>query len=87
MFHHECKVKRDEDALETNTNDTTFKSRWERCWKKWCSIDQSTSECNKYMHSISAVLKERKRHLGSDYWWVIHPFSYFKYVFNRTMLF
>ncbi|XP_066594908.1 potassium/sodium hyperpolarization-activated cyclic nucleotide-gated channel 1-like [Prorops nasuta] len=56
------------------------RGRFKDLWSNWCKISERVPGCYKYLDSIAAVENEKERHLNSEYWWVIHPFSYFRFV-------
>lgn len=51
-----------------------------KVWTVWCGISKYTPKCSIYKDSLAAITAERRRHAGLKHWWIIHPFSYARYV-------
>ncbi|XP_014477559.1 PREDICTED: potassium/sodium hyperpolarization-activated cyclic nucleotide-gated channel 1-like [Dinoponera quadriceps] len=60
----------------------TFKN----VWIAWCSISKYTPKCNHYMASTATVTAERRRHATLKHWWIIHPFSYARFLWDTFMM-
>ncbi|EFN84743.1 potassium/sodium hyperpolarization-activated cyclic nucleotide-gated channel 4 [Harpegnathos saltator] len=54
----------------------TFKN----AWIAWCGISKYSPKCGHYMDSTVKVTAERRRQIALKHWWIIHPFSYARYV-------
>ena len=46
-------------------------------------VSESHPKTKKYFHSTDAVYKEIIRHMFSNYWYIIHPYSKFRQVLNK----
>ncbi|RLU15133.1 hypothetical protein DMN91_013020 [Ooceraea biroi] len=55
-------------------------------WKVWCSVSKYTPKCNHYMDSTAVVTAERRRHAKLKHWWIIHPFSYVRFLWDILMM-
>lgn len=78
MVEHTCELflKRESKIPFVTIEPLTFKN----VWKTWCSISKYTPKCDRFMDSRAAVAIERRRHAGFKHWWIIHPFSYVRYL-------
>ncbi|KAL0102622.1 hypothetical protein PUN28_018127 [Cardiocondyla obscurior] len=55
-------------------------------WTTWCGISKYTPKCNLYMDSMATIAAEKLRHSESKYWWIIHPFSYARFLWDTFMM-
>lgn len=78
MTKHFCElpVQQEHEFPFVSIKPLTFK----KVWIAWCGISKYTPKCGRYMDSTVKVTAERKRHAALKHWWVIHPFSYARYV-------
>ncbi|KAG5323930.1 HCN1 protein, partial [Acromyrmex heyeri] len=78
MIEHTCELFLKRENNFSFVKPLTFKN----IWTTWCSISKYTPKTNIYMDSTATMNAEKIRHTGSKYWWIIHPFSYARYVLN-----
>ncbi|KAG5322765.1 HCN4 protein, partial [Pseudoatta argentina] len=78
MIEHTCELFLKRENNFSFVKPLTFKN----IWTAWCSINKYTPKTNIYMDSTATMNAEKIRHTGSKYWWIIHPFSYARYVLN-----
>ncbi|XP_032682375.1 potassium/sodium hyperpolarization-activated cyclic nucleotide-gated channel 1-like [Odontomachus brunneus] len=78
MTKHICElpVNREHEFPFATIQPLTFKN----VWIAWCGISKYTPKCGRYMDSTATVTAERRRHAALKHWWIIHPFSYAKYL-------
>ncbi|XP_046832159.1 potassium/sodium hyperpolarization-activated cyclic nucleotide-gated channel 1-like [Vespa crabro] len=79
---HVCELLRSLDDWEKITN-------WWECKQlrsRYSNIDRRTPKCMQYMDNTSAVNVERKKYVRLKYRWIIHPFSYIKFLWETLMI-
>ncbi|XP_020280033.1 potassium/sodium hyperpolarization-activated cyclic nucleotide-gated channel 4-like [Pseudomyrmex gracilis] len=54
-------------------------------WISWCGISKYTPKCALYMDSTAKITAERNRHAALNHWWIIHPFSYVRFLWEIFM--
>ncbi|KAK2580594.1 hypothetical protein KPH14_007716 [Odynerus spinipes] len=80
---HVCELPKTLDDVGEIANWWDFK----QIWPMWSSVHKrATPRCNQYMDSISAVDAERKRHSRLKYWWIVHPFSFIRFLWESLMV-
>ncbi|KAI4481119.1 hypothetical protein M0804_009745 [Polistes exclamans] len=79
---HVCELLTRIDDLGEMASCWDFKQKW----YKLTSINKRTPRCMRYMDSMTAVNLEKRRHLRLKYSWVIHPFSYFRILWETFMM-
>ncbi|XP_012522161.2 potassium/sodium hyperpolarization-activated cyclic nucleotide-gated channel 1 [Monomorium pharaonis] len=84
MIEHICKLfsKRETKFSFIVAESSTFKN----IWTTWCGINKYTPKFDLYMDSMAAMTAEKMRHAGSKYWWIIHPFSYARLIWDTLMV-
>lgn len=78
MKEHICGLqhsKLDPYGSRINMNDITCAQSWMYMFQ----INENTPRAKLYFDSKARVFAERRRHALSKYWWVIHPFSTWRY--------
>ncbi|XP_012055319.1 PREDICTED: potassium/sodium hyperpolarization-activated cyclic nucleotide-gated channel 1-like [Atta cephalotes] len=79
MTEHKCELSL---KKENKFKPLTFKN----IWTTWCGISKYTPKCIFYMDSTATINAEKIRHTGSKYWWIIHPFSYARLMWDTLMV-
>ncbi|XP_011689359.1 PREDICTED: potassium/sodium hyperpolarization-activated cyclic nucleotide-gated channel 1-like isoform X2 [Wasmannia auropunctata] len=84
MIEHICELplKRENKFPFMVIKPLTFKN----VWITWCGINEYTPKCGLYMDSMATMTTEKIRHAGSKYWWIIHPFSYARLMWDTLMM-
>ncbi|XP_034177734.1 potassium/sodium hyperpolarization-activated cyclic nucleotide-gated channel 1 isoform X2 [Osmia lignaria lignaria] len=54
-------------------------------WMHMFQINVHTPRTKMFMHSLAAVSAERRKHANLKHWWIIHPFSYWRFIWDRFM--
>ncbi|XP_076392816.1 potassium/sodium hyperpolarization-activated cyclic nucleotide-gated channel 4 [Megachile rotundata] len=84
MKQHICGLRLREKSPITRA--TSFKDlKFIDVWQHMFEIHVETPRTMMYMHSLAAVGAERRRHAALSYWWIIHPFSYWRFVWDVVM--
>ncbi|OAD60868.1 Potassium/sodium hyperpolarization-activated cyclic nucleotide-gated channel 4 [Eufriesea mexicana] len=84
MKEHTCGLehsKLDPHGSRINMNDITCKESW----MYMLQINENTPRAKMYFDSKSRVFAERRRHASSEHWWVIHPFSTWRFLWDLLM--
>ncbi|XP_076289994.1 potassium/sodium hyperpolarization-activated cyclic nucleotide-gated channel 1 [Lasioglossum baleicum] len=55
-------------------------------FKRLFNVSANTPKTNLYLHSMAAAFAEERRHDALPYWWIIHPFSRWRFVWDMIML-
>ncbi|XP_035723457.1 potassium/sodium hyperpolarization-activated cyclic nucleotide-gated channel 1-like [Vespa mandarinia] len=79
---HVCELLRSLDDWEKIANWW----EWKQLRSRWSNIDKRTPKCMQYMDNTSAVNVERKKYDRLKYRWIIHPFSYIKFLWETLMI-
>ncbi|KAF7384845.1 hypothetical protein HZH66_011931 [Vespula vulgaris] len=79
---HVCELLR---TLE-NWRNITYFSECKRLCSQWFNIDKRTPRCMRYIDNMSAVNIEKRRYGRLKNFWIIHPFSYFKFLWETLMM-
>ncbi|CAO1324147.1 unnamed protein product [Diamesa hyperborea] len=53
----------------------------------WIVVSKFNPNTKKYFQSSESIRNEVTRHISSDYWFIIHPFSVFRFYWNSMMAF
>lgn len=78
MREHLCGLpKTDVSRLATvaSVKDLSCKDVWMHMFQ----INVHTPRTKMFMQSLAAVSAERRKHANLKHWWIIHPFSYWRY--------
>ncbi|XP_046737174.1 potassium/sodium hyperpolarization-activated cyclic nucleotide-gated channel 1-like [Diprion similis] len=59
---------------------------WSNKWKQWSTIDASNPQTKKYISSLAVFNQEKRRHLRMSPFWIIHPFSRVRFVWDNVTL-
>ncbi|XP_076235072.1 potassium/sodium hyperpolarization-activated cyclic nucleotide-gated channel 1 [Calliopsis andreniformis] len=85
MKQHVCALPKAADSVYlmfTGVENLSFKQLWINMFK----ISRNTPRTKMYLDSMAAVFAERRRHAASKYWWIIHPFSYPRFIWDVIMI-
>lgn len=77
-MEHTCQLFLNQKDKFPAVKPLTFKN----VWITWCDINKHTPKSKLYMDSMATITAERARHAAFKYWWIIHPFSYGRYILN-----
>lgn len=78
MMNHNCTVE-EIDALYAEK--TSWFRRLKLKWLKNAIISSKINRCSEFFKSATGIRLEKERQLKSKYPFVIHPLSYFRYVY------
>ncbi|XP_018318299.1 potassium/sodium hyperpolarization-activated cyclic nucleotide-gated channel 1 [Mycetomoellerius zeteki] len=82
MIEHVCELSLKRKNKFSFIKPLTFKN----VWTTWCGISKYTPKCSFYMDSTATMIAEKIRHTESKYWWIIHPFSYARLMWDTLMM-
>ncbi|XP_077270115.1 potassium/sodium hyperpolarization-activated cyclic nucleotide-gated channel 4 [Temnothorax americanus] len=83
MIEHICELslKRESKFPFMDVKPLTFRN----VWITWCGISKYTPKCGFHVDSNATIAAEKTRHAESKYWWIIHPFSYARFMWDTLM--
>lgn len=73
MLDHVCTLKIPDDDKKLS-----FGERWNLITQ----ISRKTPRAKKYFDSLARIANEKRRHSMLRFWWIIHPFSNWRYLIN-----
>ncbi|XP_078038495.1 potassium/sodium hyperpolarization-activated cyclic nucleotide-gated channel 1 [Augochlora pura] len=84
---HNCDLKRNSDELRLSASMVKgHRFKFQDKVKRMFNVSVNTPKTHMYLDSMAATLAEGRRHAALRYWWIIHPFSKWKFIWDMIML-
>ncbi|XP_076666394.1 potassium/sodium hyperpolarization-activated cyclic nucleotide-gated channel 4 [Andrena cerasifolii] len=86
MKEHACTLPTNGESFDFSGNATNSKNLiFKQAWMNVCRIGENTPRTKMYLASMAAVSAERRRHAALPHWWIVHPFSHSRFLWDVTM--
>ncbi|XP_055596413.1 potassium/sodium hyperpolarization-activated cyclic nucleotide-gated channel 1-like [Uranotaenia lowii] len=83
-YQHVCSLKEEPHYLSNRIGN---QNSWSFRFRKWFLIDSNHPGTKNYYCSSFELRSELMRQIKSDYWFVIHPFSHFRFLWDVWLMF
>ncbi|XP_076226436.1 potassium/sodium hyperpolarization-activated cyclic nucleotide-gated channel 2 [Nomia melanderi] len=87
MSEHNCELSRNSTNLRVSSSmmkgrKYTMKEKLTRMF----NVSANTPKSRMYLDSMAATFAEGRRHAALEYWWIIHPFSRWRFFWDLIMM-